>query len=305
MPVATHTHTDKSQHAMHSASTARANFVLTVTGRDSPHLLAATLDCLRFNGFELEQLDRHYSADDAQPDVVFRVSVSGTADAQGRFDTDFASEIAGPFGVRHRFRRTDQLTRVGILVSKETYCLQSLIEASKDGQLPIKIETVLSNHLDAEWAVTSSGLPFHHLPTTSTNRVAVERRQLELLANRVDLVILARYMRVLSADFLHHVGVPVINIHHSLLPAFMGASPHRRAKERGVKLIGATAHYATADLDAGPIIEQDCARVAHRHSLDDLRRISSSVESATLLTAVKAHCEDRVFVRADSTCVVF
>jgi formyltetrahydrofolate deformylase len=147
-------------------------------------------------------------------------------------------------------------------------------------------------------------VPFEHVPVTRATKPLTERRQLELLAGRVDLIVLARYMQILSGDFLDRVGVPVINIHHSFLPAFAGAGPYERARQRGVKLIGATAHYATEDLDEGPIIEQDVVRVSHRESLTELARRGADIERTVLARAVAWHCADRVLVN-DRTTIVF
>lgn len=163
---------------------------------------------------------------------------------------------------------------------------------------------VLSNHPDLADAARQLGAPFMHVPVGKGRKAEAERRQLDLLMGNVDLVILARYMQILSPDFLAEVGVPVINIHHSFLPAFIGAAPYRQAKERGVKLIGATAHFVTENLDEGPIIEQDVARVSHQDAAEDLARRGADVERLVLARAVAAFCEDRI-LRDGSTTVVF
>ena len=163
---------------------------------------------------------------------------------------------------------------------------------------------VVSNHADLASDVRSFGVPFVHIPLQDGDKAAMEQRQLDLLQGQVDLVVLARYMQILSDDFLTRLGAPVINIHHSFLPAFIGANPYARAKERGVKLIGATAHYATADLDEGPIIEQDVARVTHAHSTAELQTRGADVERLVLARAVQWHCEDRVIVHGRSTVIL-
>jgi len=165
------------------------------------------------------------------------------------------------------------------------------------------VECVISNHDDARVDVEGFGIDFHHIPVTRAEKPQAEARTLALLAGRVDVVILARYMQVLSADFLEQIGCPVINIHHSFLPAFAGADPYRRAFDRGVKLIGATAHYATAELDAGPIIEQDVQRVGHGYTLDDLLRVGRDLERLVLARAVRSHLDDRVLVHEGRTIV--
>lgn len=195
--------------------------------------------------------------------------------------------------------------RVAILVSKEGHCLNDLLYRHRTGALPADIAFVASNHRDLEGEVDAAGVPFHHLPVTPDTRADQEGRLLDLIeTDRIDLVVLARYMQILSGGFLERVGAPVINIHHSFLPAFAGAGPYARAKERGVKLVGATAHYVTEDLDEGPIIEQDVIRVSHRDDVDTLTRLGADIERTVLARAVRWHCEDRVLV-SGSTTVVF
>jgi formyltetrahydrofolate deformylase len=165
------------------------------------------------------------------------------------------------------------------------------------------VACVVSNHRDLEAEVRPFGVDYHHIPVSKESKADAEEQELELLAGNVDLVVLARYMQVLSDDFLERVGVPVINIHHSFLPAFVGPNPYARAHERGVKLIGATAHYATTDLDEGPIIEQDVARVSHRHTPEELALIGRDIERAVLARAVNWHLDDRVLFVGNRTIV--
>ena len=162
---------------------------------------------------------------------------------------------------------------------------------------------VISNHPDLAEQTRSFGVPFIHVPATEGGRAEAEQRQLDLVRDNVDLVVLARYMQILTPRFLNDVGCPLINIHHSFLPAFIGAAPYRRARERGVKLVGATAHYVTETLDDGPIIEQDVVRVNHRHDVGDLTRLGADVERAVLSRAVLWHCEDRIIRHGNQTIV--
>jgi formyltetrahydrofolate deformylase len=162
---------------------------------------------------------------------------------------------------------------------------------------------VISNHPDHRDAVESFDLPFHHVPVSTETKPQAEERTLELLAGQVELLVLARYMQVLSGDFLRRLGAPCINIHHSFLPAFPGAEPYERAWHRGVKLIGATAHYVTEELDEGPIIEQDTVRVSHRHEVADLIRLGRDLERVVLARAVRDHLEDRVLTDGPRTVV--
>jgi formyltetrahydrofolate deformylase len=194
--------------------------------------------------------------------------------------------------------------RVAIMASTEDHCLLDLLWRNRRGELDMSVVMVIANHPDLADQVRAFGVPFIHVPARKEIRDEAERRQLDLLRGNVDLVVLARYMQVLTPQFLDEVGCPLINIHHSFLPAFIGAAPYRRAKERGVKLVGATAHYITDNLDEGPIIDQDVVRVDHRHGVDDLSRLGADVERAVLSRAVSWHCEDRI-IRYGNQTVVF
>ncbi len=216
---------------------------------------------------------------------------------------DFDRLIAGRFAMDYRLGVAGAPKRVAILVSRETHCLLDLLWRSRQGELEATIATVVSNHEDACADVEGLGVPFSYVPVESGRKEVAEAAILELLGTGTDLVVLARYMQILSGDFLARVGAPVINIHHSFLPAFVGANPYGRAFERGVKIVGATAHYVTEELDAGPIIEQDVQRVSHRHGITDLERIGRDVERLVLARAVAAHLQDRVTVHGNRTFV--
>jgi formyltetrahydrofolate deformylase len=215
----------------------------------------------------------------------------------------FAEEIAGPLRMDHRFAESDERKRVAIMVSREDHCLSDLLWRWRSGELGGELVAVVSNHAEHAGQVASLGLPYHHVPVAPGEREAAERRVLELLGGEIDLLVLARYMQVLSAGFLERLDAPAINIHHSFLPAFVGADPYARAHERGVKLIGATAHYVTEELDAGPIIDQDVTRVSHRDEIEDLVGIGRDVERLVLARAVKAHLDDRVLLDGARTIV--
>jgi formyltetrahydrofolate deformylase len=189
-----------------------------------------------------------------------------------------------------------------VMVSREDHCLSDLLWRWRNGDLGGEIVAVLSNHSDHRDQVEAVGLPFHQVPVEPTTKAEAERQILDLLGG-VDLLVLARYMQILSDDFLRQLQAPAINIHHSFLPAFVGADPYRRAHERGVKLIGATAHYVTEELDAGPIIDQDVTRVSHRDEVGDLMRIGRDIERLVLARAVKAHVDDRVLLDGTRTVV--
>jgi formyltetrahydrofolate deformylase len=184
--------------------------------------------------------------------------------------------------------------RTAILVSRQDHCLLDLLWRRRRGELDTDIVAVISNHPDLEHETLAAGVPFHHVPVADGGKAQAEERMLELLEGNAELLVLARYMQVLSEGFLARIGMPAINIHHSFLPAFPGAEPYRRAHERGVKLIGATAHYVTAQLDDGPIIDQDVVRVDHRQGAEELERVGRDVERLVLSRAVSLHLQDRV-----------
>ena len=231
--------------------------------------------------------------------MVFDPAPAGEREALRR---RFEQEVAGPLEMDHRFAESSERKRVAIMVSREDHCLSDLLWRWRSGELGGDVVAVISNHSDHADQVAALGLPFHHVPVEPGCKEAAERRALELLAG-VDLLVLARYMQILSPGFLRELEAPAINIHHSFLPAFVGADPYRRAHERGVKLIGATAHYVTEELDAGPIIDQDVTRVSHRDEVEDLMRIGRDIERLVLARAVKAHLDDRVLLDGARTVV--
>jgi formyltetrahydrofolate deformylase len=223
--------------------------------------------------------------------------------AREQLRADFAAAVAERFGMDWELRFCGQRRRVAILVSRQDHCLVDLLWRWRRGELDAQVTAVVSNHEDAAREAHAAGVPFHHVPVARERKGQAEERMLELLAGETDLVVLARYMQILSGDFLARLGAPAINIHHSFLPAFAGAEPYRRAREHGVKLIGATAHYVTAELDGGPIIEQGVERVDHQHSVAQLERVGRDVERVVLARAVALHLDDRVIVDGGRTVV--
>ncbi|HJQ43781.1 MAG TPA: formyltetrahydrofolate deformylase [Jatrophihabitantaceae bacterium] len=230
--------------------------------------------------------------------VEFDLPESDDFDAATAF-----APVAERFGMDVRVHRTDRRMRIALLASREPHCLTDLLARWRSGELPADVVTVVSNHPDHAALVEFYGLPFHHLPV-SDNRPQQEAELVDLLRGYdVDLVVLARYMQVLSGTVLDAFPNRIVNIHHSFLPAFRGSRPYHQAQERGVKLIGATAHYATADLDEGPIIAQDVIPVSHRDSVADLVRKGRDLEMVVLARAVRAHVEHRTLVFGNKTIV--
>ncbi len=272
---------------------------------DRPGLVAAITSFLADAGANIVSLDQHSTQ---QTGGVFMqrtiFHLPGLAAARAELEKQFTAQVAEPFGIDFRLTEAAKPKRVALMASTEDHCLLDLLWRNRRGELDMSVVMVIANHADLADQVRPFGVPFIHIPATKDIREQAEQRQLDLLRGNVDLVVLARYMQILTPLFLSEVGCPLINIHHSFLPAFIGAAPYRRAKERGVKLVGATAHYVTADLDEGPIIEQDVVRVDHRHSVEDLIRLGADVERAVLSRAVQWHCEDRI-IRDGNQTVVF
>ena len=277
---------------------------LLVSCPDRPGIIAAISRFLYEREANIVSSDQHST--DPEGGLFFlrmEFTVDHLTVSREALEREFAADVAAPLGMSWRLRFLDQVPRVAIMVSREDHCLLDLLWRWRRGELDCAIGLVVSNHPDLRADVEGFGLPYEHVPVERGRKPEAEARQLELLAGRFDLVVLARYMQILSGDFLERVGAPVINIHHSFLPAFAGADPYRRAAERGVKIIGATAHYVTEELDAGPIIEQDIERVSHRDNPKALAHIGRDVERVVLARAVRWHLEDRVLVHENRTVV--
>jgi formyltetrahydrofolate deformylase len=275
---------------------------LIVVGADRPGIVASVSRVLTEHGANIVSLDQ-YSSDPSGGRFVQRTSFH-LPDLPARVDA-LREALEGTLeDLEFRLVEVRRRKRVALFVSTVDHCLLDLLWRQRRGELPMTVPMVISNHSDLRDDVRQFGIPFFHVPVRKDDKPAAEKEQLNLVKGNADLVVLARYMQILSGEFLEEVGVPVINIHHSFLPAFTGAGPYQRAKDRGVKLVGATAHYVTEDLDEGPIIEQDVIRVSHRDTVADLRRKGADVERLVLSRAVAWHCADRV-VRDGNTTVVF
>ncbi|MFZ1996896.1 MAG: formyltetrahydrofolate deformylase [Solirubrobacteraceae bacterium] len=276
---------------------------LVVACPDRPAILTAVVSRLAAAGANIVTFDQFSTAPEGGR--LYLRSEFLLKDLSDRLD-DVRSriqEIAEDFDMHWRLEPATRRKRVAIFVSRDEHCLLDLLWRWRRDELHMDIAVVVSNHPDLEEEVAPFGVPYHHIPVTRETKSEAEQRQLDLLAGKVDLVALARYMQILSGEFLTRIGAPVINIHHSFLPAFAGPEPYVRAHDRGVKLIGATAHYATEDLDEGPIIEQDVRRVSHRADPEMLTMIGRDIERTVFARAVHWHLEDRVLVHENRTIV--
>jgi formyltetrahydrofolate deformylase len=270
---------------------------------DGPGIVAAVSSFLFERGANIITSDQ-YSTDPENGTFFMRIAF-WLPEIEGNpteFEAAFGA-LVGRFEANWRIAYAHHRQRVALMASREDHCLLDLLWRHRRGELEMEVVGVISNHEVLRREVEALGVPYHHVPVTRETKPEAEARALELLAGNVELVVLARYMQILSGEFLERVGCPVINIHHSFLPAFAGADPYRRAYERGVKLIGATAHYATEELDAGPIVDQDVQRVGHGFTVEDLVRVGRDLERLVLSRAVRSHLDDRVLVHEGRTIV--
>ncbi len=276
---------------------------LLIACADRPGIVAAVSGFLFERGANI--VDSHQYSSDPSGGRFFLRTEFFLAEPFDResFQESFAAEVGERFAMEWEMRWWGQRRRLAILVSRHDHCLLDLLWRMRRGELDAEIVSVISNHPDLEHETLAAGVPFHHVPVEKGAIAEAEDAMLELLAGRAELLVLARYMQILSGAFLERLAAPAINIHHSFLPAFAGADPYRRARERGVKLIGATAHYVTEELDDGPIIDQDVVRVDHRQSARDLERLGRDVERMVLARAVALHLDDRVIVDGRRTVV--
>jgi formyltetrahydrofolate deformylase len=278
---------------------------LIIRGRDRTGIVAAVSAVLSRHDANIVSLDQY--SDDPQGGAFFQrtvFNVDNLAVVLPRIEADLAEALGEGYDLECTLRDMSRPMRVAIFASKSEHCLLDLLWRHRRGELPITVAMVISNHPDVAGEVRNFDIPFFHVPSAGPDKSAAEAAHLQLLQDNVDFVVLARYMQILSQGFIEALGVPIINIHHSFLPAFIGAAPYAKAKERGVKLIGATAHYVTEDLDEGPIIEQDVVRVTHGDTAVDLARRGADVERAVLSRAVLWHSEDRV-IRDGNRTIVF
>ncbi|KAB1641232.1 formyltetrahydrofolate deformylase [Gulosibacter chungangensis] len=283
----------------------RDQATLLVSGADRQGLVTEVSSVLADFDANIISLDQH--SDDPFGGNFFQRTVFTVTDfeaKQSALEAALEDNITEELGLTWQLIPGSKIKRVAILASKADHCLLDLLWRQRRGDIPMSVAMVISNHVDVAADVRQFNVPFFHVPSAAgSDKSAAEAEIVKLLEGNVDLVVLARYMQILSPEFLDQVGVPIINIHHSFLPAFIGAAPYRKAKERGVKLIGATAHYVTADLDEGPIIDQDVVRVTHADTAADLQRRGADVERQVLARAVTWHCEDRVMLNGHETVV--
>ena len=266
---------------------------------DGRGIVAAVSGFLAGHGANIVESDQH-STDPSDGRFYMRMEVD--AEDPAELTAAFGPEVGDAFGMTWRIVGAAERKRMVVLASREPHCLLDLLWRWRSGELRADIPCVISNHPDHRETVEALGIPYVHVPVDPADKGTAERELLEHLRG-ADVAVLARYMQILSGELLAEAGIPFINIHHSFLPAFVGAQPYRQAFERGVKIIGATAHYVTEELDAGPIIEQDVERVTHRADPAELARIGADIERAVLARAVRWHLDDRIIATGRKTVV--
>ncbi|MGA0570436.1 formyltetrahydrofolate deformylase [Variovorax sp. VNK109] len=276
-------------------------YILTLSCPDRPGIVHAVSGFLLERGGNIEEAAQYNDHDTG----LFFMRVQFACDQLTHEDLRTQLGIfAQAFGMNWRLHATTQPMKTVIMVSKEGHCLNDLLFRWKSGLLPLDIRAIVSNHREFYQLAASYNVPFHHIPVTAATKAQAEMKQYEIVqAEGAELVVLARYMQILSDDLCRKLEGRAINIHHSFLPSFKGAKPYYQAHDRGVKLIGATAHYVTADLDEGPIIEQDVARADHSKTVEDLTAMGRDTESQVLARAVKWHSEHRVLLNGHKTVI--
>ncbi|MGB5259699.1 MAG: formyltetrahydrofolate deformylase [Gammaproteobacteria bacterium] len=278
--------------------------ILLIHCPDQKGIVISITDFIFKNGGNILYLDQHV---DTERQIFFMRIEWDLQDfviADGKIDEYFEILVAKRFSMNWRLHFSYEVPRMALFVSKQPHCFYDILARYEAGEWQVEIPLIISNHTDMQTAAGRLGIDYVHLPVTRDNRAEQEGKQLELLQqNRVDFIVLARYMQVLSDGFIGNYPDRIINIHHSFLPAFPGARPYHSAHERGVKIIGATSHYATAELDAGPIIEQDVVRVSHEDSVEDMIRKGRDLEKVVLARAVWHHLHHNILVYENRTVV--
>lgn len=276
---------------------------LLITCPDRKGIVAAIADFLYQHDANILHADQHQDAENNLFLMRVEWDLAGFSLAPDSFEQHFA-EIATRFNMEWQLKLSQKPLRVAIMVSQYDHCLADLLHRHKNGELACDIPLIISNHRDTESLAKFYGVDFHYVEVNKDNKAAAEAQQFALFSQyKIDLIVLARYMQILSPDFVARYPKQIINIHHSFLPAFIGARPYHRAFERGVKLIGATGHYVTEVLDEGPIIEQDIDRISHRDQVEDLIQKGRDLERIVLSRAVRWHIENRILLYANKTVI--
>lgn len=281
----------------------KSTAILLVSCPDQRGIVAALSAFILENNGNILALDQYVDVAERAFFARMEWELDGFAFPLDRFAERFAP-IAGPLRIEWTLHRSDQRLRMAVMVSKQAHCLYDILARHESGEWPVDIALVLSNHADHRGLAERHGIPFHHIPVDPADKARAETEQIALLQQaHVDFIVLARYMQILGPAFVRAFPMRILNIHHSFLPAFAGANPYRAAHDRGVKIVGATAHFVTETLDEGPIVEQDVIRVSHKQGVDDLVRLGRDLEKIVLSRAIYWHLQHRLLVYKNRTVV--
>lgn len=278
--------------------------ILRIHCPDQGGIVARVTDFIHQNRGNVVALDQYTNREENRFFMRVEWELDGFMLERDDIGTVFGPLLGKPLEMVWDLKFSDQIPRMGIFVSKSSHCLYDLLARYEAGELKVNIPVIISNHQEMEKVAKRFEIPFYHVAVTKDNKKEQEQKELEILKeHKVDFIVLARYMQILSSDFVSNFPNKVINIHHSFLPAFAGAKPYHAAHSRGVKIIGATSHYVTTDLDAGPIIEQDIIRISHHDSVESLVQKGKDIEKIVLSRAVKAHLDRKTLVYNNKTVV--
>lgn len=276
--------------------------IILIYSPDRPGLVAAVTDFINVNGGNIIHLEQHVDKQEDQFFMRVEWDIKNFIIPKGKIGEYFQTMYANKFGMTFKLYFNDYKPKMAVFVSKMSHCLFDILARYTAGEWNVEIPLIISNHEDLRWVADKFGIEYHVLKIDKSNKAEIEAKQKELLEEKdVDFIVLARYMQIISDDFITSYPNRIINIHHSFLPAFIGAKPYHAAYERGVKIIGATSHYVTPELDAGPIIEQDITRITHRDSVGDLVRKGQDLEKIVLSHAIEFHLKRRVLVYKNKT----
>ena len=271
---------------------------------DQRGIVARVTDFIHRNNGNIVALDQHTDREESRFFMRIEWELDGFALTQDQIEPAFQHAIATPCQMNWKINFSDRKPRMAIMVSKMSHCLYDLLARYQGGELDVEIPVIIGNHKQMETIANQFNIPFHHLSINAANKAEQEKQQIQLMEDyQIDFIVLARYMQILSLEFIQRYPEKIINIHHSFLPAFAGAKPYHAARARGVKIIGATSHYVTEELDAGPIIEQDIIRISHHDSTDSLIQKGKDLEKIVLSRAVQAHSARRTLVYKNKTVI--
>ncbi|MDR2123337.1 MAG: formyltetrahydrofolate deformylase [Flavobacteriaceae bacterium] len=269
---------------------------------DRPGLVAAVTDFINVNGGNIVGLEQHVDRQEGTFFMRVEWELSNFVISKEKIGEYFQTLYANKFNMTFQLYFNDYVPKMAVFVSKMSHCLFDILARYTAGEWKVEIPLIISNHEDLRWVAEKFGIEFHVFKVNKNNKDIIEAEQMALLKEKnIDFIVLARYMQIVSDNFIHNYHDKIINIHHSFLPAFVGARPYHAAYERGVKIIGATSHYVTAELDAGPIIEQDVTRISHRDSIQDLVSKGQDLEKIVLSHAIEHHINRRVLVYKNKT----